>query len=128
MPDRHSIPASPSATQRATNGSHGSPAATSSSAATSGAHALPDSTLSAFTDPAIGTPANNGEPGSFGHFTRPVAEPTIDGQATPKKCMVRQGANSSPVGDEPYLDCKPAGVSLNVLPAGRVMYYDGLEG
>ena len=30
MPDRHSTPARPAATQRATNGSHGSPAATSS--------------------------------------------------------------------------------------------------
>jgi hypothetical protein len=92
------------------------------------AHGLPGSTVSAFTEPAVGTPANNDHPTAFGEFSRPFAEPTISGQPTAKKCIVRQGASSSPVGDERYLDCKPAGVSLNVLPAGHVMYYDGLEG
>jgi hypothetical protein len=96
--------------------------------ATSAAHDIPASTLNAFTDPAIGTPANNDQPATMGRFDAPITEPTIDGKATDKKCVQKPGSSGSLLADDPYLDCKPAGVSVNVLPGSRVMYYDGLEG
>src|SRR4051812_23755344 len=91
-------------------------------------HGLTGSAVEAFTDPAIGAPADNDQPATMGQFAAPFAEPTIEGRRTDQKCLVKQGANSSLLSDERYLDCKPAGVSVNVLPGSRVMYYDGLEG
>jgi hypothetical protein len=96
--------------------------------AASAAHDLPASTVGAFTDPAIGAPANNDQPATMGRFDAPFTEPTIGGQATDKKCIQKPGSSGSVLADDPYLDCKPAGVSVNVLPGSRVMYYDGLEG
>src|SRR4051794_36240980 len=89
---------------------------------------LPSSTINAFTDPAIGAPADNDQPATMGRFDTPFAEPTIDGRPTPDKCVVKDGSSGSLLSDDRYLDCKPAGVSVNVLPGSRVMYYDGLEG
>src|SRR3954452_15291975 len=96
--------------------------------AVSAAHELPASTINAVTDPAIGAPANNDQPATMGRFDTPFAEPTIDGRPTPDKCVVKDGSSGSLLSDDRYLDCKPAGVSVNVLPGDRVMYYDGLEG
>ena len=52
---------------------------------------------------------------------------TRDGKRTDAKC-IENGGDASPLSDARHLDCKPAGVSLNVLPDRKVMYYDGLEG
>jgi hypothetical protein len=84
--------------------------------------------LPAFTDPFQGQAANNDDPAAFGQFSAPFTEPTIDGIRTDKKCIPARGGDSSLLSDAPYLDCKTAGVSLNVLPGGDVLYYDGLEG
>jgi hypothetical protein len=91
--------------------------------------------LSAFTQPFAGKAAADDGPGATaGTFSEPFTEPTIDGKATTAKCIPKDGAPTGPapgvppLGDNRYLDCKPAAVSVNVLPDGRVMYYDGLEG
>src|SRR4051794_28289529 len=75
----------------------------------------------------------------LGEFSQPFVEPTIQTSkgttTTTQKCI--QDADGSPPpakpflgppGDARYLDCKPTAASVNVLPDGRVMYYDGLEG
>src|SRR3954447_23799740 len=77
--------------------------------------------------PFNGQAVNNDQPSVFGQFGNPFAEPTIDGKATEKKC-VENGGDAGPLSDARHLTCKPAGVSLNVLPDRDVMYYDGLEG
>jgi hypothetical protein len=91
--------------------------------------------LSAFTSPFVAQPAaNNGQPATRGTFSAPFVEPTLDGRTTADKCVTKDGsprpANPAlgPIGDAQYLDCKPTAASVNVLPGGRVMYYDGLEG
>src|SRR3954454_309717 len=69
-----------------------------------------------------------------GEFSQPFVEPDINGKPTDQKCVTQDGsprpANPAlgPPGDARYLDCKPTAASVNVLPDGRVMYYDGLEG
>ncbi len=92
--------------------------------------------LSAFTEPFAGQAADAeaDDPANLGLFSDPFAEPTIRGTETTDKCIAKEGAPEGPapgvppLGDGRYLDCKPAGVSVNVLPDGDVMYYDGLEG
>jgi hypothetical protein len=69
----------------------------------------------------------SGDPSQLGRFGNPFTEPTIDGKRTDAKC-IENGGDPSPLSDARHLTCKPAGVSLNVLPDRRVMYYDGLEG
>lgn len=69
------------------------------------------------------------DPATGGSFTVPFVEPTIDGQKTSAKCLKRQGVPANdPTYDGLIYDCKPAAVSVNVMPDGTVMYYDGLEG
>src|SRR3954454_18103609 len=72
-------------------------------------------------------PAAGGDPSQLGRFGNPFTEPMIGSTRTDKKC-IENGGDSSPLSDARHLDCKPAGVSLNVLPDRKVMYYDGLEG
>ncbi len=78
--------------------------------------------------------ATDGGPARLGVFGSPFAEPTIGGRRTEDKCVTKDGsprpANPvlGPPGDARYLTCKPSAASVNVLPGGRVMYYDGLEG
>src|SRR3954453_18821064 len=83
--------------------------------------------LAGLMQPTSGQALNNDTPSAFGQFGNPFTEPTIGGRPTDKKCIDNGGARP-PVSDARHLDCKPAGVSLNVLPGGDVMYYDGLEG
>ena len=68
-----------------------------------------------------------GDPARVGVFGNPFTEPTIGTTRTDAKC-IESGGNPSPLSDARHLTCKPAGVSVNVLPDRRVMYYDGLEG
>ena len=99
-------------------------------------HTLDPVFLSAFTKPFVGSAAAGeaDDPAGLGAFSSPFTEPTIDGKATDDKCIPKDGAPTGPapgvppLGDNRYLDCKPAAVSVNVLPDGDVMYYDGLEG
>lgn len=79
------------------------------------------------------TPAASSDPGVIGAFSTPFTEPTIDGNPTDAKCVTIPGAPAAdPLYDGQTFDCKPAGVSVNVLPlldgSQKVMYYDGLEG
>jgi Domain of unknown function (DUF1929) len=86
-----------------------------------------DTVLAGLMQPLNGQAENNDEPARFGQFGNPFSEPLIDGKRTDQKC-IENGGDASPLSDARHLDCKPAGVSVNVLPGGKVMYYDGLEG
>ncbi len=72
-------------------------------------------------------------PSAIGTFSQPFVEPTILTPAgkqvkTSAKCIRASNAPYDPTYDGPVYNCKPAGVSVNVLPNGKIMYYDGLEG
>jgi hypothetical protein len=66
--------------------------------------------------------AQNGvsDPAVGGVFGTPFAEP---GPNCPHET---DGSPNEPTRDD--IECKPAGVSVVVLPGGRVLYWDGLEG
>lgn len=74
-----------------------------------GVQGLTNTVGTGITDPAVG-----------GSFSAPFAEP---GQNCPNE------AEGSPAGTETGQDiaCKPSGVSVIVLPNGRILYWDGLE-
>src|SRR5690349_16306118 len=59
-----------------------------------------------------------GGPERLGSFGEPFVEPELEGVTTPAKCV------TDPQG---YKHCKPAAGTMNVLPDGRVMYWDALE-
>lgn len=61
----------------------------------------------------------NGGPARLGAFGSPFTEPTIDGVKTAQKCL--KGAGGAKI-------CKPAAGTLNVLPGGRILYWNALEG
>ncbi len=61
----------------------------------------------------------NGGPERLGEFGAPFVEPEIEGTKTDAKCIPDQDG---------YKHCKPAAGTLNILPDGRVMYWDALEG
>jgi hypothetical protein len=65
--------------------------------------------------------AATGGPGSF---SEPFAEPTVDGQTTDENCVESEGHD----GEEAHKECKPAAGSMSVLPDGRVLYWNALEG
>src|SRR3954452_21199023 len=100
---------------------------------TAQAHATIDA---AFLSPFMAMPApdTSANAASLGEFSAPFFEPTIGGKPTTQPSITKDGpakpANPAlgPPGDARYLDCKPTAASVNVLPDGRVMYYDGLEG
>jgi hypothetical protein len=78
-------------------------------------------------------PPGSTNPADIGAFTTPFVEPTItlasgSKLATTAPCVRRPGVPEDPTYDGPIFDCKPAGVSVNVLPNGKIMYFDGLEG
>lgn len=54
-----------------------------------------------------------------GSFGDPFTEPTVAGKTTSDKCVAEPGG---------VKDCKPAGNSVNVLPNGKVLYWNALEG
>ena len=90
----------------------------------------------AFLSPFMAMPAadTSDNAAQLGEFSRPFVEPTIGDRTTDAKCITKDGSDRpanpvlGPPGDARYLDCKPTAASVNVLPDGRVMYYDGLEG
>jgi hypothetical protein len=90
----------------------------------------------AFLSPFMAMPApdTSAQADQLGEFSQPFVEPTIGGKATDQKCITKDGSDRpanpvlGPPGDARYLDCKPTAASVNVLPDGKVMYYDGLEG
>jgi hypothetical protein len=91
--------------------------------------------LSAYTGPFVAqAAAPSVQPSASGIFGEPFVEPTIAGKPTDRKCVTKDGSDRpanpalGPVGDARYLDCKPSAATVNVLPDGDVMYYDGLEG
>src|SRR4051812_38422196 len=58
--------------------------------------------------------------GALGSFGAPFTEPTLsDGRATDKDCVTNDDGSKT---------CKPAAGSLNVLPSGKLLYWNALEG
>jgi len=55
----------------------------------------------------------------LGSFSAPFVEPVIDGKRTKQRCVE---------GHHGTVSCKPAAGSIAVLPGGRVLYWDALEG
>jgi len=81
-----------------------------------------DGGLSSLNPLDIGSPKNDPVPGGpdrNGSFSAPFTEPTVDGKPTPDKCLADTTG---------LKHCKPAGASVNVLPDGRILYWDALEG
>jgi hypothetical protein len=57
---------------------------------------------------------------ALGSFTAPFTEPTLtDGRSTDQDCVTNDDGSKS---------CKPAAGSLNVLPTGKLLYWNALEG
>src|SRR3954447_14786900 len=102
-------------------------AAAGASTTAAQAHDETATVLAGLMQPRKGQAVNNDAPAQFGQFGNPFSEPTIGATKTDQKC-IENGGDASPTSDARHLDCKPAGVSVNVLPTGKVMYYDGLEG
>jgi Galactose oxidase-like, Early set domain len=59
------------------------------------------------------------DPAVSGAFSNPFTEPTIDGQPTSAVCVT---------GADGRQHCKPAGSAVSVLPSGRILYWNNLEG
>src|SRR3954464_8604365 len=58
--------------------------------------------------------------GELGSFGAPFTEPTLsDGRATDQDCVTNADGSRT---------CKPAAGSLNVLPSGKLLYWNALEG
>jgi hypothetical protein len=75
----------------------------------------PDMTLG---DPLPALPASS-DPAQAGSFGQPFAEPTVGGVTTEERCVVDEDGVTV---------CKPAAGSVSVLPGGRVVYWNALEG
>lgn len=67
---------------------------------------------------ALGDRAGAQSAGGGGSFSAPFAEPTIAGQRTSEKCIKIDGR----------WVCKPAAGSVALLPDGRFLYFNALEG
>ncbi len=63
--------------------------------------------------------ADGGGKAARGHFGKPFEEPTIQGQRTKDKCVTAK--NGTKV-------CKPAAGTISVLPSGKLLYFNALEG
>jgi hypothetical protein len=62
----------------------------------------------------------SGGPAALGVFRAPITEPTLsDGRQTDQDCVTNDDGSKS---------CKPAGNSVNVLPSGKILYWNALEG
>jgi hypothetical protein len=60
-----------------------------------------------------------GSPARVGVFGRPFKEPTVGGQRTSRDCVDRPGGKRL---------CRPMAGTVNVLPNGRILYWNALEG
>src|SRR4051794_15595176 len=57
---------------------------------------------------------------SQGSFSAPFTEPTLtDGRATDQDCVTNDDGSKT---------CKPAAGTMNVLPTGKILYWNALEG
>lgn len=67
------------------------------------------------------------DPADVGRFSAPFVEPTINGKRAKQKCIPHKTYKGDPQPDKKW-DCKPAAVTMGVLPNGRVIYFNGIEG
>ena len=86
--------------------------------------------LVAGSERAAGQPA--GSQARDGSFGAPFEEPFLAGRRTGADCIERAPRNAAErriAGpDGKYVDCKPAAVSANLAPNGKIPYWNGLEG
>lgn len=69
--------------------------------------------------PPLPPAAVSADPAVSGRFGAPFEEPTIDGRQANTKCITTaDGA----------IDCKPAAGSLAIMPNGKILYWNALEG
>ncbi len=59
------------------------------------------------------------DPAVSGRFGKPFEEPKIDGRRANTKCITTEDG---------AIDCKPAAGSLAIMPNGRILYWNALEG
>src|SRR5437867_1279321 len=59
------------------------------------------------------------DPAISGSFSNPFTEPDIDGHTTSAVCITASDGRQH---------CKPAGSAVSVLPSGRILYWNNLEG
>ncbi|HVF52006.1 MAG TPA: galactose oxidase-like domain-containing protein [Actinomycetota bacterium] len=67
----------------------------------------------------------------LGAFSAPFTEPTINGTKTDEKCIEHEHAqdHGPDEHDENHrFDCKPAAGSMAILPNGKILYWNALEG
>lgn len=64
-------------------------------------------------------PATAQDPSQLGQFSAPFEEPTIAGTATEDDCL--------PEDAEGHNECKPTAGTINLLPDGRLLYFNALE-
>jgi hypothetical protein len=69
-------------------------------------------------DPLPALPASS-DPAQAGSFGQPFEEPSVGGVATEDRCVVDEDGVTV---------CKPAAGSVSVLPNGRIVYWNALEG
>ncbi|MGH2758396.1 MAG: galactose oxidase-like domain-containing protein [Actinomycetota bacterium] len=76
-------------------------------------------------------PGASAAPAETGVFSKAFTEPTINGKATKEDCVPHDHApNAHPPeahGDKEF-DCKPAAASMAILPNGKSIYFNGIEG
>jgi Domain of unknown function (DUF1929) len=65
---------------------------------------------------------------NLGSFSQPFTEPKIGALATDANCVPIGGTSDAGFDNEPRVSCKPAAVSVNVLPTSGIMYFDAFEG
>jgi short-subunit dehydrogenase len=72
--------------------------------------------------------ASRAQAAPVGSFSTPFAEPTIGGTRTDANCVPAPRPRAGLLDNEPHVLCKPAAVSVNILPNGKIMYFDAFEG
>ena len=86
--------------------------------------AIATMTMVATALPTVGTAQDAPDPAEVGAFSELFVEPTIQGTITDEECI--EGTEER-TGQERTL-CKPAAGTIAMLPDGRLMYHNALEG
>ena len=67
----------------------------------------------------------------MGVFSKAFTEPTINGKRTNEICVPHDHAPDAHPPDahgHKEFDCKPGATTMSILPSGKVLYFNGLEG
>src|SRR5687767_7240253 len=67
----------------------------------------------------------------MGLFSKAFTEPTINGKRTNEICVPHDHAPDAHPPDahgDREFDCKPGATTMSILPGGKILYFNGLEG